>query len=82
MARELGPFGIRVCSVTPARTGEPTRSGNPLEPPRTQNPDPGDIPLGRIGRTSEIAAAILFLVSDQAAFITGSDVTVDGGDLA
>ena len=36
-------------------------------------------PLGRMGRPEEVAAQILFLCSDEAAFITGQDVIIDGG---
>ena len=38
------------------------------------------IPLARIGDPTEIANAVLFLASDQASFMTGSEVFVDGGD--
>jgi NAD(P)-dependent dehydrogenase (short-subunit alcohol dehydrogenase family) len=41
-----------------------------------------DRPLGRVGRPEEIAEAILYLASDQAAFVTGAVLTVDGGGLA
>jgi NAD(P)-dependent dehydrogenase (short-subunit alcohol dehydrogenase family) len=37
------------------------------------------IPLGRIGRPEELAAAALFLTSDDSSFVTGIDVCVDGG---
>jgi NAD(P)-dependent dehydrogenase (short-subunit alcohol dehydrogenase family) len=40
------------------------------------------IPLGRVGRPEDIAAAVLFLLSDDAAFITGTELIVDGGLLA
>jgi NAD(P)-dependent dehydrogenase (short-subunit alcohol dehydrogenase family) len=82
MAVELGGYGIRVNSISPTRSAQPTRSGTPGEPPRTQNPDPGPIPLGRIGKAEDIANAVLFLVSGAAEFITGTDLAVDGGVLA
>jgi NAD(P)-dependent dehydrogenase (short-subunit alcohol dehydrogenase family) len=37
------------------------------------------IPLGRLGRAEEVANAILFLASDEASFITGTELIVDGG---
>jgi len=36
-------------------------------------------PLGRLGRDADVANAVLFLVSDAAAFVTGSELVVDGG---
>jgi NAD(P)-dependent dehydrogenase (short-subunit alcohol dehydrogenase family) len=40
------------------------------------------IPLGRTGRSEDVAAAYAFLASDEAAFITGTEIVVDGGQLA
>ena len=40
------------------------------------------IPLGRLGRPEEVAHAVLFLASDEASFITGTELIIDGGMLA
>ena len=69
MATDLAPHRIRVNSATPTKTG-PKHEGW------------GEIPLGRLGEPQDIAKAIAFLVSDDAAFITGEDLRVDGGALA
>ena len=82
MAIELAPHGIRVCSVSPTRTGTPTRAGLPGETSRPTHPSAGGIPLGRIGTPQDQANAVRFLVSDAASFITGEDLRVDGGALA
>jgi NAD(P)-dependent dehydrogenase (short-subunit alcohol dehydrogenase family) len=82
MAIELAPHGIRVNSVTPTRTGTPTRAGLPGEVSRPEHPSAAGIPLGRIGTPQDQANAIRFMVSDEASFITGEDLRVDGGALA
>jgi NAD(P)-dependent dehydrogenase (short-subunit alcohol dehydrogenase family) len=77
MAVELAPYGIRVNSVSPTRTGTPVGKPDSKEP-RTAP----EIPLGRIGHPRDQAYAVLYLASDEASFVTGIDLRVDGGALA
>jgi NAD(P)-dependent dehydrogenase (short-subunit alcohol dehydrogenase family) len=76
MAADLVAHGIRVNSVSPTKTGI---SVGALESATTRTFD--EIPMGRLGEPQEQANAVLFLVSDQASFITGIDMRVDGGTL-
>ena len=83
MALELGPEGILVNAVAPGSTL--TRGTEALfygdDGAYTENAASllSHIPLGRPGRTTEMAAAVLFLVSPDASYINGSILTVDGG---
>lgn len=77
MAVELAKYGIRVNSVSPTKTGSSVGS---LESQKARNFD--EVPLGRLGNPRDQANAVLFLVSDEASFITGEDLRVDGGSLA
>jgi NAD(P)-dependent dehydrogenase (short-subunit alcohol dehydrogenase family) len=79
MAHELAPLGIRVNAVAPGQTVTPM-----VEPDIA---DPGfsaaylhKIPLGRYADPAEQAKAVLFLASDDAAYITGETIVVDGGE--
>ncbi len=76
MARELGSRGITFNVVAPGLTEtsmSEALSDEQLENLKTQ------IPLGRLARPEEIAATVAFLASEQAAYITGAVVPVDGG---
>src|SRR5215472_410914 len=80
-ANELGPHGIRVNAVCPGlirtRITAP-HFGNPAILKEYFR----DIPLGRGGEPSEVASAVVFLASEQASFITGAALFVDGGQMA
>ncbi|MBM9509494.1 SDR family oxidoreductase [Actinacidiphila acididurans] len=85
LALELAPFGIRVNTVTPGRVatpgGEATReqwARLDAAPGQTNADD--TVPLGRDGRPDDIAHAVLFLVSERASWLTGSNLVVDGGE--
>jgi len=77
-ALEFGPLGVRVNSVHPG--GVNTVMGNPqaLEG-AAKNVGYERVPLQRIGEPEEVAAATLFLCSDEASYITGAELLVDGG---
>jgi 3-oxoacyl-[acyl-carrier protein] reductase len=77
-ARELGAFGVRVNLVAPGLIDTPMTAGLP-EPARHKAIE--ETALGRPGRPDDVAAAILFLVSDMARHITGQVLRVDGGQL-
>ena len=81
-ANELAPKGVRVNAVSPgpvetdffARTGMPQeQAGEMAEQIQSQ------VPLGRFGKAEEIAAAATFLLSDEASFVVGHELVVDGG---
>ncbi len=78
LAIDHGPDGVRVNAVCPTVTLTPMASsihGNEATMQRVLE----RIPLGRVARPSDVAAAIAFLASDDAAFITGVSLPVDGG---
>ncbi|WP_370946067.1 SDR family NAD(P)-dependent oxidoreductase [Amycolatopsis sp. cg5] len=75
-AKELGRSGIRVNAVAPGVIETELTAGL-SEDARTSNI--GSTPLGRLGKPEDVANAIKFLVSDDAAFITGQVLGIDGG---
>lgn len=80
-ANELGPYGIRVNAVCPGliRTRLTAKS---FSDPSLLSAYFKQIPLGRGGEPEEVAQAVLFLASDLAAYITGTTLLVDGGQMA
>lgn len=79
LARELGPKGIRVNAIAPGPTDTPAL--------RAKVPQPyldamvAQMPLGRIGTPDDLLKALLFLLSDDADWVTGLVMNVDGGQL-
>ena len=77
-------YAIRCNSIHPGPIDTPILKqthGGRIEP-RHMEARKRSIPMGRIGRPEEVAKPILFLASDDASFITGTELVVDGGYMA
>ena len=73
--------GIRVNSVHPGIM-PPMRTSRGTADPARRAQMIAQVPLGREGQREEVAYAVLFLASDEASYITGTELVVDGGYLA
>jgi meso-butanediol dehydrogenase/(S,S)-butanediol dehydrogenase/diacetyl reductase len=78
MAMEAGPLGIRVNAVAPGMIRTPMTEVM-FQDPEGEQRIRAVHPVGRAGRPEEVAAAILFLASDAASFVSGVILPVDGG---
>jgi len=81
IAIQFAPDGIRSNVLLPSATESPMQArwqADPALKARTA----AAVPLGRVGTTQDMADACLFLLSERAAFITGTELVVDGGRLA
>ncbi|MGH6913653.1 MAG: SDR family NAD(P)-dependent oxidoreductase [Geminicoccales bacterium] len=81
LAVEYGPEGIRANMVSPGtvRTESPSWQKRLAKDPEVFEKLARWYPVGRVGRPEDIAAAIAFLASDEAAFVNGANLVVDGG---
>ena len=79
LASEFAPYGIRVNAILPAQVETPMLAEQVGEERKRREER---IPLGRYGKPAEIASAACFLASDDASFITGHPLALDGGYLA
>jgi 3-oxoacyl-[acyl-carrier protein] reductase len=77
VARELGPSGVTVNAIAPGRID--TDRIREVYPDGPTQADLATIPLRRLGSPREIGDVVCFLASDQAAYVTGATVVVDGG---
>jgi len=78
LAIEWAPHGIRVNAIAPGTVETPTRAVF-LADPRTRETMLNRVPLHRFGTADEVAAAVRYLVSPEASYITGHTLMMDGG---
>jgi NAD(P)-dependent dehydrogenase (short-subunit alcohol dehydrogenase family) len=78
MAIEWGRFGIRVNAVAPGLI-DAGMSAPILADPELRRARESRVPLGRLGNADDIARVVLFLASDDAAYVTGQNLLADGG---
>ncbi len=78
LALEFGPLGIRVNAVSPGAIDTPLTTMTTTNP-QARAAFEAVIPVRRYGRPEEVAAAIAFLAADEASFVNGANLLVDGG---
>ncbi len=79
LAAEGARHGIRVNCVSPGMVETPATQRDLLAPDHPMRRIARHIPLGRVGQPEEIARCALFLASDEASYVTGANLVVDGG---
>ena len=80
MAVKYGPYGVRVNTVHPGFMSPMTSSNHPTSGSRARYVE--QTPLRRTGEVIEVAYGVLFLASDEASFVTGTELVIDGGYIA
>jgi len=78
MALELAPHKINVVNIAPGAIATPINKET-LQDPEKMDALNKEIPLGRVGQPEEVAKLAAYLASDDAAYITGTTVVIDGG---
>jgi glucose 1-dehydrogenase len=78
LATELAQYGIRIVNIGPGAIATPINTAT-LQDPQKRAALLSEIPLRRIGQSADIASAVAWLASDEASYITGTTLFVDGG---
>jgi glucose 1-dehydrogenase len=78
IARELAPHGIRVVNVAPGAIATPINA-DVLADPKAKKAVEDEIPLGRWGEVDDVARAVAWVASEEASYVVGSTLFVDGG---
>ena len=76
-ARELGPDNIRVNAICPSFIDTDITAG--LMTPERLNAILQSVPMGRVGQAHEVAGCVVFLASELASYVTGSEIDINGG---
>ena len=79
LAAEGAPHGIRTNCVSPGMIATPATAGDLLAADHPMRNIETHIPMGRIGTADEVVHCALFLASDEASYVTGANLVVDGG---
>ena len=81
LARELAAYGIRANAIAPAMIKTDLNRHRWSDPEFMKQYEP-TVPLGRVGETTDIAGAAIFLASKASSYVTGHTLLVEGGRLA
>jgi 3-oxoacyl-[acyl-carrier protein] reductase len=79
LAKELAPLGVRVNAVSPGVIDTPFHEQ--FSTPEAMRNFSNIIPLGRVGKSEEIARTVVYLASDAASFVIGENIEINGGML-